>query len=121
MSTLWILLAIAAAALAVAATRLFRKRLSAEELERRRRELILQDGKLGDGEIVDVDGLLLTYSYAVAGVHYTVSQDVAALEARLPADRMSLVGPVLVKFLPRNPANSIVLSETWSGLRNPEA
>ena len=100
---------------------MLRKKLTAEEAERLRRELIHHEGKLGDGEIVDVDGLVLVYSYAVAGVNYTVSQDATTLEALLPADRMSLVGPVLVKFLPRNPANSIVLSETWTGMRNLQA
>jgi hypothetical protein len=107
--------------LAAIAPRLFRRKLTPEEAERQRRELIHRDGKLGDGEIIDVDGLVLIYSYAVAGVNYTVSQDATALTALLPEDRMSLVGPVLVKFLPRNPPNSIVLSEAWSGLRNPPA
>lgn len=115
------LLCIAAAALAaaiVAGRRYFRSKPSPEELERRRRAFIEENGKLGDGEILDVDALTIVYSYAVAGVNYTVSQDASALESLLPADRMALVGPVLVKFIPRNPANSIVLSEQWSGLRN---
>lgn len=118
MTALWAMAAIVAAAAAFVAHRYLRKNPSAEELERRRRALIQQTGKLGDGEIVDVDGLLLVYSYAVAGVNYTVSQDATALESLLPEDRMSLVGPVLVKFIPRNPANSIVLCEEWTGLRN---
>jgi hypothetical protein len=118
---LWFLLPLGAAAIAVAAHRYFRKRPSAEEIERRRRALIQQTGKLGDGEIVDVDGLLLVYSYAVAGVNYTVSQDATALAALLPEDRMSLVGPVLVKYVPRNPPNSIVICEEWTGLRNLQA
>lgn len=65
----------------------------------------------------DVDGVNIIYTYRVAGVGYTVSQDVSALESLLPLDRMTLVGPAAVKFLPRNPANSIVLSEHWSGVR----
>jgi len=121
LAALWALLAIGVAAATAAASRYFRKKPTPEELERRRRELIQQTGKLGDGEIVDVDGLLLVYSYAVAGVSYTVSQDATALQALLPADRMLLVGPVLVKFVPRNPANSIVISEQWNGLRNLQA
>jgi hypothetical protein len=121
LAALWALLAIGVAAAAVAAHRYFRKKPTAEEMERRRRVLIHQTGKLGDGEIVDVDGLLVVYSYAVAGVKYTVSQDATALAALLPEDRMSLVGPVLVKFLPRNPANSIVICEEWTGLRNLQA
>lgn len=95
----------------------FRKRPTAEELERRRRELIHRTGKIGDGEVLDLDGGTLLYSYAVAGVGYTVSQDVTVFEAQLPADRMAILGPVTVKFLPRNPANSIVMCEEWTGLR----
>ena len=90
-------------------------------MERQRRTLIHETGKLGDGEIMDVEGLVIIYSYAVAGVSYTVSQDATAFESVLPPDRMALVGPVLLKFIPRTPANSIVLCEGWSGLRNPRA
>ena len=48
----------------------------------------------------------------------TASQDVTDLQDKLPADRMSMVGAVSVKFVPRNAANSIVLCEEWTGLRN---
>lgn len=92
-------------------------RVTPEEIERRRRDSIQQSGKLGDAEVEDVDGVNIIYTYRVAGVGYTVSQDVSALESLLPLDRMTLVGPAAVKFLPRNPANSIVLSEHWSGVR----
>jgi hypothetical protein len=54
----------------------------------------------------------------VAGVVYTASQDLAALQSLLPRDPMTMVGPVSVKFDPRNPANSIVLCEDWTGLRS---
>lgn len=83
-----------------------------------RRLAVHREGKLGDGEILDVEGFSIVYSYSVAGVVYTTSQDATNLEAKLPPDRMSIVGPVSVKFNPRNPANSIVLCEEWSGLRN---
>ena len=118
MSALWALLALALGGGAFAAFRYFRKKPTAEEVERQRRVVVHQTGKLGDGEIVDVDGMVLLYSYSVAGVSYTVSQDASALEGQLPTDRMSLLGPVLIKFVPRNPANSIVLCEEWNGLRN---
>ena len=88
------------------------------KIERLRRLMINRLGKLGDGQILDVEGDLIVYSYSVAGVVYTASQDTTNLEQKLPADRMSMVGPVSVKFDPRNPANSIVLCEEWSGLRN---
>jgi hypothetical protein len=101
------------------ARRFFRRKPTPEEIERRRRLDIYQQGKLGDGEIVDVDPErpLITYSYSVAGVGYTVAQEVAALRAMLPDDLMSMLGRVSIKFKPQNPANSIVLCEEWSGLR----
>ena len=99
------------------ARRYLRKRPDADEMERRRREAIHNKGKLGDGEIVDFDGAAILYEYQVAGVGYTTSQDVSKLALLLPADRMSMVGPASVKYDRRNPANSIVLCEQWSGLR----
>jgi hypothetical protein len=101
------------------ARRLLKRKLTPEEVERLRRLDIYRQGKLGDGEIVDVDPErpLIMYSYSVAGVGYTVAQEVAALRAMLPDDPMSMLGPVSIKFKPHNPANSIVLCEEWSGLR----
>jgi hypothetical protein len=99
-----------------------RKRPTPQEIERQRRMAIHQEGKLGNGQIIDVvtepETASVVYSYSVAGVVYTASQDVTDLQNKLPTDRMSMVGAVSVKFVPRNPANSIVLCEEWSGLRN---
>jgi hypothetical protein len=97
----------------------FTKKPGPEELERLRRLHIHEQGKLGDAEIIDVDPATwtITYSYCVAGVGYTAAQDVTALHGLLPADPMTLIGPVAIKFVPKNPANSIVLCEGWSGLR----
>jgi hypothetical protein len=95
----------------------FRPRETAQELERLRRLEVNGRGKLGDGEIVDFEGAAIVYSYTVGGVGYTAAQDVMSLEALLPSNHMSVIGPALVKFDPRNPANSIVLCEEWSGLR----
>jgi hypothetical protein len=97
--------------------RMFRHQPSPEEVERGRRAMIHNKGKIGDGEIVDVDGAVIVYSYSVGGVGYTVAQDASAMESLLPEDRMRLVGPASVRFDPRNPPNSIVLCEEWSGLR----
>jgi hypothetical protein len=99
-----------------------RKRPTPREIEHQRRLAIHREGKIGNGQIVDVvtepETASIVYSYSVAGVIYTASQDVTDLQDKLPADRMSMVGAVSVKFAPRNPANSIVLCEEWSGLRN---
>jgi len=117
-----IALVVAAAGMVIAAVviviRNRRNRPSPAELERRRRARLNQTGKMGDGEIVDVEkeSSVIIYSYSVAGVVYTASQDLTAPGLSLPPDVMSMVGPVSVKFDPRNPANSIVICEGWSGL-----
>jgi hypothetical protein len=59
----------------------------------------------------------LFYSYAVRGVEYTASQDIALLAGKLPPGGLSPNGAVSVKYDARNPANSIVVAEEWSGLR----
>ncbi len=96
--------------------RYLRRGPSPEEIEKLRRRQLNALGKLGDGEVNDVEGVAIIYSYAVGGVGYSASQDVSSLESLLPENTMSLLGPAVVKFDPRNPANSIVLCEEWSGL-----
>lgn len=91
--------------------------MTPEELERRRRTVLVASGKMGDASLVEIRDDLLFYSYAVRGVGYTASQDVSALRQYLPPDFSVAIGPVFVKYDPRNPANSVVLSEEWSGLR----
>ena len=108
---------LAITAAAYLAWRLFHRQPDANELERRRREMLHGKGKIGDGEIVDVDGAVILYSYSVGGVEYTVGQDASSIEALLPEDRMRMVGPASVRFDPKNPPNSIVVCEAWSGLR----
>ena len=104
-------------ALAVAGYRMWRKsRVSPEERERRRRALLVAHGKLGDATLVEIREGLVFYSYMVRGVEYTAPQDVSTLADLLPAD-MTSIAAVSVKYDPRNPANSIVLAEEWSGLR----
>jgi hypothetical protein len=94
-----------------------RSRISPEERERQRRAALVARGKMGDATLLEIRGDLLLYSYAVRGVVYTASQDLSALQAHLPPDLTSVVGTVLVRYDARNPANSIVLAEDWSGLR----
>ena len=94
------------------------RRPTAEELERRRRLSLNQIGKMADAMILDVLETTIQYSYDVRGVEYTATQDISALQGRLPPERLSVAGPAAVKYDPRNPANSIVLCEDWSGLRH---
>lgn len=109
-------IAILAALVGILLWLFLRRRPTAEEIEKRRRASIYANGKLGDGEVLDVEGTAIVYSYSVGGVGYTASQDLTAFEAQLPENTMTLVGPALVKFDPRNPANSIVICEEWSGV-----
>lgn len=91
-------------------------RISPEEMERRRRAALVASGKMGDAAVTEMRDAYLFYSYAVRGVEYTASQDISFVKDRLPSD-VAAMGPVAVKYDPRNPANSIVVAENWSGLR----
>ncbi|HTP36550.1 MAG TPA: hypothetical protein VMJ75_30450 [Candidatus Acidoferrales bacterium] len=93
-----------------------RSRITPEERERRRRAWLVATGKMGDATLVEVRDTLLFYSYAVRGVEYTASQDIAVLGEKAPSG-YSINGSVSVKYDARNPANSIVAAEEWSGLR----
>ncbi len=96
---------------------LLRRRLPAEKQERKRRLTVNMKGRLGDGMVNDVGPDVIYYSYAVGGVEYRASQDVTHLKQFLPPDPDRVIGPVTLKYSPRNPANSIVVCEDWSGLR----
>jgi hypothetical protein len=114
------LLALAVAAVALLAIIGYRAwkaaRVTPEEWERRRRAMLVARGKISDAELVEVRDDLLFYTYAVRGVEYTASQDISTLKDLVPQDLFSIVA-VGVKYMPGNPANSIVLAESWTGLR----
>ncbi len=94
-----------------------RVRLTPGERERRRRIQIHRTGRMGDGFITDFQDATLFFTYSVRGVEYAASQEVADLRNLLPSDPAAVVGGhVTLKYAPRNPANSIVLCEEWSGL-----
>jgi hypothetical protein len=90
-------------------------RVTPEERERQRRALLVSTGKMGDATLTEVRDDLLVYAYLVRGVEYIASQDVSRLKDRVPADLASL-GSVMVRYDAKNPANSIVVSEDWTGL-----
>jgi hypothetical protein len=91
-------------------------RVPPEERERLRRNVLVAHGKMGDATLVEVHDEVLLYSYDVRGIEYTAAQDITLLKSQMPED-LSALGPVQVRYDPRNPANSIVLAEQWSGLR----
>ncbi|MGA2688157.1 MAG: hypothetical protein ABSE85_08815 [Candidatus Korobacteraceae bacterium] len=101
----------------------------AEDLERGRRSDLARGGRIIDGNVIDVLELeddvtgqqmvLLVYTYDVAGVTYEASQDVTHLRQFIDLYSCRLGLPASVKYDPHNPGDSIVISETWSGLRKP--
>ena len=102
---------------------------SPEQLEAERRRDLTLGGRIIDGNIIDVqeleeDGtgrqmILLIYSYDVAGVTYEASQDVTHLRQFIDLYSCRLGLPTSVRYDPHNPGDSLVISETWSGLRKP--
>ncbi len=99
-----------------------RHRPTPAELERRRRTMLYAKGKMGDASVTELRENIVFYSYDVRGVEYNATQDLSDLLSSLPPEVLAAIGlgPVSVKYDPRNPANSIVLSENWSGLRTPQ-
>jgi hypothetical protein len=93
-----------------------RSRIAPEERERRRRSDLVAYGKMSVAMLVEIRDDLLFYSYDVRGVEYTASQDVSMLKQQMPTD-FSTIDAVSVRYDPKNPANSIILAEQWSGLR----
>ena len=81
-----------------------------------RRAMLVAHGKMGDALLVEVREDFLFFTYSVGGIEYTASQDISLLKDRVPPDLSSLL-TVGVKYLSQNPANSIVVAEDWSGLR----
>jgi len=125
----WVIAAAAvlgAALLALGLWMVFRKRPTAEELERARRLLLAHSGRLVDGMLLDVceveseDGRTLTmllYSYRIGGVDYESSQDITDMRGVVDALQVRAGFPCSARYQPGNPHNSIVVAEEWSGLR----
>jgi len=103
--------------LVVAGFLLFGRRRSPDEKERARRIFLGTQGRVSEAEITDVQGELVGYSYQVGGVTYHVVQDLAPFRHLMPRDPSLLLGPALIRYSRANPANSIILSEEWSGIR----
>ena len=103
-----------------------RRRPSAEEIERARRQFLVQSGRLVDGMLLDVyevegnDGRTLTFllfSYRIGGVDYECSQEITAMRGVVNAAEVRAGFPCTVRYQPGNPYNSIVIAEGWTGLR----
>jgi len=119
-------LAAAAVVAAAALWMVFRKRPTAEEIERARRQFLVQSGRLVDGMLLDIyeveakDGRTLTmllFNYRIGGVNYECSQDITAMREVVNAAEVRAGFPCTVRYQPGNPQNSIVVGEGWTGLR----
>jgi hypothetical protein len=117
---------IAVAAIGTGAWLLLRRRITPEEQERRRRLQVNAAGRITDALITEVRTLesaggavshLMHYTYTIRGVTYAATQDITGMLAHLDRDPERLLGPAGVKYVPKNPYNSIVICEEWSGLR----
>ncbi|HYL14346.1 MAG TPA: DUF3592 domain-containing protein [Terriglobales bacterium] len=102
------------------------KRKTADDVERERREMLNEIGRITDGAVIDVQEInsgtqkpatMLIYHYDVAGVSYEASQDVTYLRQRINLHSCRLGVPASVRYDPQNPGNSMVVSEKWSGIR----
>jgi hypothetical protein len=109
-----------------------RKRLTAEERERERRQFLARSGRLVDGMLLDICEVeapakskneqdrtlsMLLYSYRIGGVDYESSQDITEMRGVVDATQVRAGFPCSVRYQPGNPHNSIVVAEEWSGLR----
>jgi hypothetical protein len=113
--------------MAAGAYYLFRgKRKSTDDIERERRDMLGQIGRITDGTVIDVQEIsedlprpatMLIYHYDVAGVSYEASQDVTYLRQWINLQSCRLGVPTSVRYDPHNPGNSMVVSEKWNGLR----
>ncbi|HEY4930758.1 MAG TPA: hypothetical protein VII23_04225 [Terriglobales bacterium] len=122
------ILALGATAAIVGYALLSRKpKRSSELMEYEHRTELTRGGRIIDGTVIDVheleetetqrQAILLIYTYDVAGVSYEASQDVTHLRQFIDLYSCRLGLPASVKYDPHNPGDSIVISETWSGLR----
>ena len=110
----------------------FRKRPTAEELERARRLFLVQSGRLVDGMLLDICEVeapprsknepartltMLVYSYRIGGVDYESSQDITDMRGVVDAEQVRAGFPCTARYQPGSPQNSIVVAEGWTGLR----
>ena len=104
-----------------------RKRPTEAELEQRRRQLLVQSGRIVDGMLLDLNELaapdggtltMLLFNYRIGGVDYECSQDITTLLNVVDTKEMRAGFPASIRYETGNPQNSIILAETWSGLRS---
>ena len=114
--------------IAVASTLVWlgRRKKTPEQREALRRQRISSHGRITDGTVLDVQEFdsdtghsvqMVIYTYDVAGVQYECSQDLTHLRQILDLHSCRIGVATSVKYDPYHPGNSIVMAETWCGLR----
>jgi hypothetical protein len=104
------------------------KKKTPAEHERERRLRINEIGRITDGTVIDTQEIegdadgngqaqLVIYTYDVSGVTYEASQDVTTLRHWVDLHSCRIGLPASIKYDPKSPGNSIVICETWTGLR----
>jgi hypothetical protein len=131
-ATVWETIAGLIALGAIALWLVLRKRSTPEELERARRQFLVQSGRLVDGMLLDVCEveapaktkseparklILLLYNYRIGGVDYECSQDITGMPGVVDVAHIRAGFPCTARYQPGNPQNSIVVAEDWSGVR----
>lgn len=119
--------ALVAGAAAVGAWLIFRKRPTAQELELARRVFLTQSGRLVDGNLLEISQVpgdegrtltMLIYDYRIGGVDYQCAQDITDMPAVVNPEQIRAGFPCSVRYQPGHPQNSIVVAESWTGIRN---
>ncbi len=103
------------------------RRKTPQQREQERRMRLAAFGRIVDGTVTDVQEIgddenakvqLLMFDYDVAGVSYNASQDITHLRQFIDLHSCRIGLPASVKYDPHNPGNSIVIAESWTGLRS---
>ena len=100
-------------------------RKSADEIERERREHLMHHGRIIDGTVLDWseqpdtgDLRTLHYRYDIGGVTYQCAQELTSLKELVKVEASCLGMPASVRYDPKNPTNSIIVAESWSGIHH---
>lgn len=103
-----------------------RRQPTADEIERERRFTLAHSGRLVDGMLLDVREInendrtltFLEYSYRIGGVDYECSQDITTIADIVRPAEVRVGFPCSVRYHQHQPQNSIVVAESWTGLRD---